>query len=255
MSVFFYVFCEDCGSEVRSCRICNKARANILSDVCQSCNEMFCCGYAEQHYHEDPSVKALYLCEDCQEARNQASAQIWSYWYWPADRDLPLSPTNVYRIPRFRAVSEGPTDPVARADEALAAYNEELNFSGSQEEALQIYVSFYNRGSVDPKKERQMAVREGFVSLKEILAGRHVTGDQFFKALKHPEEESEEPSIGNNPKTMTKDQLQRAIDEATEDIKRVIQRNRGQKMGWDDSILLMHIKEWASFVIAELKSR
>lgn len=182
MSVYFYVFCEDCGAEVKSCRVCKKTRANILSDKCSSCDEQFCCIYAEQHYQDDPTVKALYLCEGCQEARNQASAQVWSYWYWPADRDEPLSPTNVYRIPRFRAVSEGPTDPVARADEALVAYNEELKFSGSEEEALKIYTSFYNRGDPNPKAKKKL--REGFVSLKEFLAGQPVTGEQFFEAIR-----------------------------------------------------------------------
>jgi hypothetical protein len=253
MSVYFHAFCEDCGDDVRTCRVCVKTRTNFLSDKCSSCYENYCCHWAEQQYQDDPSVKALYLCESCEENRYQASAEVWSYWYWPADRDEPLSPTNVYRVPRFRSVSEGTNDPVERANEALAAYNEEMKFSGDEEEALKIYTSFYNRGSPDPKAKKQL--REGFVSLQEILKGQPVTGHQFFEALKYPERDSEESCIGKNPETMTKHELQRAIDKAILDTKQVMGRNRGKRISDSDSLLLDQINEWSKQLFSELRGR
>jgi hypothetical protein len=249
MSVFFHAFCEDCGKGVNVCRTCVKTRSKLFSDRCKSCDENYCCCYAEEHYHDDPSVKALYLCEDCEESRDQASAVVHSYWYWPADNTKPLSPTNVYRVPRFRKFDEGPMDAVSRADEALAAYEEEMKFSSNEEEALKIYTSFYNRGSPDPKKDKKWAIREGFVSIQEILAGRHVTGEQFFDALKHPEEtwEEDDSYVGNNPKTMSKQQLQRAIEEAEEDLKHFFRGQRGQhghEMNQDDENHYFALNEW-----------
>ncbi len=255
MSVYFHAFCEDCGDDVQTCRVCVKTRAKFLSDKCSSCDENFCCHYAEEHYQDDPSVKALYLCENCETNRYQASAVVCSYWYWPADNTQPLSPTNVYRVPRFRNIDEAPMDSESRAEEARAAYDEEMKFSGDEEEALKIYVSFYNRGSPDPKKDREMGLREGFVSLQEILAGRHVTGEQFFNALQHPEEEPEESCIGNDPKTMTKHELRRAIDETILDAKHVLSRNRGKRISDSDSLLLTQINEWATQLFSELKGR
>ena len=257
MSVFFHAFCEDCGNEVRVCRVCTKTRSTFLSDKCKDCNEKFCCHYAEEHYQDDPSVKALYLCEDCETNRYQASAVVCSYYRWPADSSQPLSPTNVYRTPRFRALTEGPMDAVSRADEARAAYDEEMKFSGDEEEALKIYVSFYNRGSADPKKDKKWAIREGFVSMKEILAGRHVTGEQFFNALKYPDEpwEEDDSYVGNNPKTMSKEQLRRALEEVDDDRKQFFRRIRGQKMTKEDEFQMEAMNEWAKSVWDELRSR
>lgn len=181
--VVMHVFCEDCGEEVRVCQCCEMRGADSLSGLCGEC-------YTETSYYgafykpDTSEMKPCFVCPPCQYERQQISAQVWSYWYWPADSSKPLSPTNVYRVPRFRAVSEGPTDPVERADEALAAYNEELKFSGNQEEAFKIYNSFYNRKHKRLIKKDPKAIKEGFVSLNEILQGQHVTGDQFFAAIR-----------------------------------------------------------------------
>jgi hypothetical protein len=182
---------------------------------------------------------------------------VFAYWYWQADNSKPLSPSNVYRIPRFRKLDEGPNDPVGRADEALAAYNEEMKFSGDEEEALKIYVSFYNRGSPDPKKDAKLALREGFVSLQEILAGRHVTGEQFFEALKHSEEpwEEDDSYVGNNPKTMTMQQLSRALEEVDDDRKHFFRRMRGRQATKDDEFQIEAMDEWALQIWSELGNR
>lgn len=255
MSIFFYAFCEDCGAEVRPCQLCQKTSSCGLSNYCNDCKEMTCCSHAIQHYQDDPTIKAVFLCNNCEYARDQASAEVWSYWYWPADRDEPLSPTNVYRIPRFRPVSEGPTDPVERADEALAAYNIEMKFSGNEDEALKIYVSFYNRGSPNPKAKKQ--IREGFVSMREILAGQPVTGEQFFQSLKFPDREPKEDDsyVGNNPKTMTKAQLRRAIEKAEDDRQLVLGRLRGHPMSWEDQNHILMMREWSTRLWAEMKTR
>jgi hypothetical protein len=257
MSVFFHAFCEDCGDEVNVCRTCTKKPTYRMLDQCKDCDEQFCCSYAEEHHQDDPSVKALYLCTKCEEARSQASAEVFSYWRWPADSSKPLSPSNVYRAPRFRMVGEGTTDPVERADEARAAYDEEMKFSGNEEEALKIYVSFYNRGSPDPKKDRAMGLREGFVSMQEILAGRHVTGEQFFESLKYPDWEWEEDDsyVGNNPKTMSKQQLRRAMDEVDEDRKHFYRRVRGKDMTQDDEELILAMNQWALQLWGEMGNR
>lgn len=261
MSVFFHAFCEDCGKDVNACRVCVKTRAKLFSDKCKDCEENYCCHYAEQHYHEkEPEVKALYLCEGCEESRYQASAVVCSYFRWAADSSQPLSPTNVYRVPRFRKIDEGPMDDVSRAEEALAAYDEEMKFSGNEEEALKIYSSFYNRGSPDPKKNKKWALREGFVSMQEILAGRHVTGEQFFNALKYADEpwEEDDSYVGNNPKTMSKQQLQRAIEETEEDLKHFFLRRRGvpgHEMTKEDENYYFALNEWHQSLWSEMGSR
>jgi hypothetical protein len=195
-----------------------------------------------------------------EESRYQASAVVWSYWYWPADNTKPVSPTNVYRVPRFRSVHEGPMDSVSRADEARAAYDEEMKFSGDEEEALKIYASFYNRGSPNPKEDRKLALREGFVSMQEILAGRHVTGEQFFNALKYPDEpwEQDDSYVGNNPKTMSKEQLYRAIEETDADRTDLLLRFSGlQGHEWPEEYqtLKFQMDEWSTRLWAELKGR
>lgn len=257
MSVFFWAFCEDCGGQVEICHLCQKTATYRMSNYCKDCNERVCCFHSIEHYEdENPSQKALYLCTGCTEARDQASAEVFSYWYWPADRSEPLSPTNVYRVPRFRRLGEGTTDPVERADEARAAYDEEMKFSGDEEEALKIYVSFYNRGSPtrDPKNE----VREGFVSKREILKGQKVTPEQFFAALQAPEEPDfgdSEPPLSNNPKTMSKRELRKAIEEAKLDLQHFLPRLRTRQPEDHESEYLFALQEWTTQLWTELSTR
>ncbi len=181
--------CEDCGQDqLHVCQHCFKRATNSRSQYCKECDLFESTGCpecdAEMDWpclaEVDHAKEELFLCECCTEARKQDLSQVWSYWYWPADSSQPLSPTNVYRVPRYRATSEGPKDPVTRADEALAAYNEEMKFSGSYEEAMNIYLSFYVRHS----KKKENPLKEGYVSLEEILAGQRVTARQFFDAVR-----------------------------------------------------------------------
>jgi hypothetical protein len=245
MSVFFWAFCEDCGDEVELCHLCQKSTARSLSESCTDC---------EENPYEALSKKALYLCSTCTETRRQASSEIWSYWYSPVDTTKPLSPTNVYRVPRFRKVGEGVTDPVKRADEARVAYEEELRFSGSEEEALKIYVSFYNRGGPrDPKTQ----IREGFVSKREILAGQTVTAEQFFASLQMDPEDfgDSEPPIGNTPKTMSKRELQLAIQEAKLDLEHTFSTLRTREPTQQDVNTLLGYYAWTGRLWTELRSR
>lgn len=260
MSVFFYAFCEDCGEQVNTCQHCCNTTVDGISKFCKDCKEITCCSHAIQNCMGYPLVKPLYLCEGCKETRYQASQQVWSYCYRPADINRSLSPTNVYRVPLFRPVSEGPTDPVERADEALAAYNEEMKFSGNEEEALKIYVSFYNRGMPDPKEDRKLALREGFVSMQEILAGRHVTGEQFFESLKYPDYgwEEDDSYVGNNPKTMSKQQLRRAIEEVDTDRTSLFLRLkglRGHEWPEDSQAFKFQLDAWSAQLWSELRNR
>lgn len=257
MSVFFWAFCEDCGGHVEICHLCQKTATYRMSTYCKDCEEKVCCWHSIEHYEdENPSKKALYLCTTCTEARDQASAEVFSYWYWAADTTKPLSPTNVYRVPRFRKLGEGTTDPVERADEARAAYDEEMKFSGDEEEALKIYVSFYNRGT--PTRNPKNEIREGFVSQKEILAGQKVTPEQFFAALQAAEEPDfgdSEPPLGNNPKTMSKRELRMALEEATLDLQHVLSRLRCREPTQQETDFLFAHQEWTGQLWAELSTR
>lgn len=101
------------------------------------------------------------------------------YIYVPLRALEPLSPHNFARIAVYRNIYDGPTDPVERAEEALAAFQQEFSFTGDIQKASEIYMSFYK--NVPPSDK---PVRPGPVSLQEISQGQHVSGEQFFQALR-----------------------------------------------------------------------
>lgn len=103
----------------------------------------------------------------------------------------------------------------------------------------------------DPK-----ALRQGFVSLQEILEGQHVTGEQFFNAVRDANFPLEEESyVGNNPKTMSGRQLHAAMDEVDEDRKQLSRRNRNRVWSKEDEELMDAMNDWAAKVFEEILAR
>ena len=167
--------CNDCGVDVRVCHYCKK-RESHFSDYCEDCYRDF--GYAHQNYFpDDPEVKPFFLCTGCKQHRQRMKIEVYRYSYWQKDRDQPLSPWNCYRSPCYRD-RDPKQDPVERADEALSAFQHELEFSGDIAEAEKILKSFYEYPLPIEKP-----VRPGTVTKEELLAGQHVTGQQFFETV------------------------------------------------------------------------
>ncbi len=249
--------CDECGLEpLRICWGCNKAASGFLDSLCKECTRE--CGEPDPCHNcfvsqrrDDPSVEPAILCAPCAEARHQASVEVIGYWYWQADNTKPLSPTNVYRIPRFREVPKDAVNDLERAQEALAAYQEEMKFSGSEEEALKIYVSFYNRGSRKPKK----TVKVGIVSKAEILAGQPVTPAQFFASIKVEDEFHDEEPPCNDPKLMSLRQLYEEIQGVYQDRDALFRRKKGKKWSPFDDEHLEALDDWEQQLQDELTSR
>jgi hypothetical protein len=254
--------CEDCGeTQLHVCEHCEKRVVHkFVSPYCDDCDLFESTGCPECDAEldwpclaeVDPKKEELFLCKDCHKNRDMDKSHIWSYWYWPANRDEPLSPTNVYRIPRYRPVSEGPSDPVARADEAMAAYNEELKFSGDQEEALKIYTSFYQRFS--PKKEKPL--KEGYVEMNDILKGQRVTAEQFFDAVRcaEAEEDPDDKSI-HDPKKMSYTLLNRALYQVDDDRKMLSRKMRKCGTSPADEAMMDAMNAYAKAVVDEMEHR
>lgn len=132
--------------------------------------------------------------------------------------------------------------------------------------------------SCEEKRADPKALREGFVSLSEIMNGQHVTGEQFFNAIREAEdaEMDDEVSyvpndgasfghpnfplegesyVGNNPKTMSMRQLHAAMDEVDEDRKQLRRRNRNRFWSPEDEDLMDVMNEWAGKVFEEIRTR
>lgn len=178
--VVFHPFCADCGEEADVCRHCDKL-AVYQDGLCGHCfsynmpSDSMCTGYVKA---SNEAEKIPFKCSACCSARPwnwEDDKEIVSYDYVPMSFSFPVSPTNVIRIARYRMKR---ADPSQRATEARAAYDKELSFSGNYAEALKIYTSFYKNM---PKRK---ALKEGFVSLADILAGQPVSGKQFFDAIR-----------------------------------------------------------------------
>jgi hypothetical protein len=95
----------------------------------------------------------------------------------------------------------------------------------------------------DPK-----ALREGFVSMEEILNGQHVTGEQFFAAYRDAIGYEEEV-IGNNPKSMSYKTLCNAYEEACEDRIHLYRKLKR------DEELLDAMDDWVKKLYEELRKR
>jgi hypothetical protein len=169
--------CEDCKAEVHACPYCKKRTSRGWDSYCEDCYRDF--GYANViMFIDDPEVKPFFICETCAQWRVVKANEVIGYSYWKADNRLPLSPLNFYKCPRYRK-RDPKQDPVERAMEARAAFDEEMAFSGDIAEAQKILQSFYE--NLPPPEK---PVREGDVTLQEIMEGQHVTGEQFFRAIR-----------------------------------------------------------------------
>lgn len=93
------------------------------------------------------------------------------------------------------------------------------------------------------------ALKEGFVSMDEILKGQPVTGKQFFAAYRDTINYGDEEEIGNNPKTMSYKMLVKAYEEACED-----RTNLYRKLKRDEE-LLKAMEDWAKKLSDELRKR
>ncbi len=257
-----HVFCEDCGAEVDPCGYCNKRRSRGMGSYCDDCYHDF--GYAHQNFYpNDPEVMPLFLCSPCESVRNSLKQEIVGYLRWAADYVNPLSPTNVHRHPQYRKIGDKPTDRKQREKEAQAAYDEEMAFSGSEEEAKKIYDSFFENQELkkfQEEKRLSKPIRPGFVSMEEILKGQHVTGEQFFQAYREAQVDDldefyDEEDMGNNPKTMSLRMLRKAYEQVCDDRKYLSRRCK--KEGWtpDDETLMEAMNDWAKKVFDELLSR
>lgn len=111
-----YVFCEGCGVEVDA-----------------------------SSYPEKASI-----CSSCQTKRSKPKREIVEYRYERSCFCHPLSPTNVVHVGVYRTLKDGKkTDPAQREKEAMAAYEKELAFSGSEAEAKMVYASFFDKEDAD----------------------------------------------------------------------------------------------------------
>ena len=103
----------------------------------------------------------------------------------------------------------------------------------------------------DPK-----ALREGFVSMEEILNGQHVTGEQFFAALRESIHYGDEEEIGNNPKTMSDAVLKRAFQEVTDDREALYHWAKQNQEWTEHDIALMNgLDDWAENLSTEMQRR
>lgn len=109
--------------------------------------------------------------------------------------------------------------------------------------------------SCEEKRADPKALREGFVSLSEIMNGQHVTGEQFFNAVLDAEMDDETSYVGNNPKTMSNRQLRAAMDEVHEDRKQLRRRNRNRFWSPEDEDLMDAMDEWTKKVFDEILAR
>ncbi len=255
-----HVFCEDCGSEVDPCGYCNKRRSRGMGSYCDDCYHDF--GYAHQNFYpNDPEVKPLFLCKPCEGLRKSLTQEVVGYLRWAADFVNPLSPTNVQRHPQYRTIGDKPTDRKQREEEAQAAYDEEMAFSGNEEEAKKIYASFFEDEELKKLQEEKRLtkpLRPGFVSMEEILKGQRVTGEQFFNALRETydnEMDDELSDLGNNPKTMSMRQLLASLEEVSADRKMILSRNRNRFWSREDEDLMDALDDWNDRLYRELRER
>jgi hypothetical protein len=126
-----------------------------------------CKGYMDASKNAE---KIPFKCTSCRQSnpwRWEDEKEIVGYSYEPMCFCHPLSPTNVVRIAQHRSVIQ--SSPFKKRNaEAQAAFNKEMAFSGNYAEAIPIYRSFF-KGQPP--------------TMKQILAGRRVTGLEFFEAL------------------------------------------------------------------------
>jgi hypothetical protein len=171
--VVFHSFCADCGAEADACESCD-TNAIYEDGLCGSCyvrsipSDSMCKGYMDASRNAE---KIPFKCASCRQSnpwRWEDEKEIVGYSYEPMCFCHPLSPTNVIRIATYRTIGLKPTDFKKRHAEAQAASDKEMAFSGSYGEALQVYHSFF-KGQPP--------------TMEQILAGRRVSGKQFFEAL------------------------------------------------------------------------
>ena len=252
-----HVFCSDCGQEADVCRRCDKL-AVYQNSLCGRCfswsmpSESMCQGYVEAAASAE---KIPFKCSPCRAKkpwRWQDNKEIVDYRYVPMSFSFPVSPTNVIRIPRYRAIGSKPTDPLQRADEARAAYEKELSFSGNVAEALNLYVSFYK--NIPPRRP----LKAGFVPMSEILQGQPVTGEQFFMSVREEMDsdmDDELSYVGNNPLVMSSRQLRAALDEVDEDRKMHSRRVRYEGWTEENEREMDAMDNWAMRVYTEILRR
>lgn len=142
--------CVDCGKGADMCRRCGSDKMGVYLDgLCAVClvmetpSEWMCGGYMDAARE---STKIPMKCGPCRAKKPWRwvdDKEVVSYRYEPGCFCHPLSKHNVVHIPIYRRVGETPTDPKQREEEAMAAFQKEMKFSGELHEAIEIYTSFF----------------------------------------------------------------------------------------------------------------
>lgn len=162
-------YCEDCGAGILTCVSCGKQRETVAEE-CDDC------------YQGNPPSNPSFFCFTCKP--RTLNWEVFKIQYESLTSGEALSPTTVHRTPLYRSFIT-PTDPLVRAAEARAAFDEEMNFTGDIEEATQIYRRFY------PHPVSRTPIPKGFVPLQAIQQGTPVSGLQLFLALQAETEAKE----------------------------------------------------------------
>ena len=145
-----YILCVDCGKAADICRRCGSStQAVYLDGMCAVClvmetpSEWMCGGYMDAA-RESTSIP--FKCEPCRTKKPWRwvdDKEIVSYRYEGGCRCHPVSKHNVIRFATYRRVGAEPTNHKQREEEAMAAFNKEMKFSGELDEAMEIYRSFF----------------------------------------------------------------------------------------------------------------
>lgn len=139
--------CTDCGSAADICHQCKKL-AVYDRGLCGRCfssrldSESMCMGYVRA---SEAAETIPFQCAPCRARRPwhwEDDKEVVEYRYVPMCFCHPLSPSNVIRIAQYRRRGTA-ADPSKREEEAMAAFNKEMRFSGNAAEALTLYTSFY----------------------------------------------------------------------------------------------------------------
>ncbi len=133
IEVIFNPLCKDCGKAADKCSRC-KSKAVYKDNLCGACIDSS---------DDDLTADAFSMPFQC------SSCRLANPWKWIDNKEIVE-----YHYEKAKAtgtVSRRPvyarkniTTPEERALQALSAYNKELSISGSAEEALSIFKSFYN---------------------------------------------------------------------------------------------------------------
>lgn len=159
--------CVDCGKAADICWRCGSDKKGVYLDgLCAVClvmetpSESMCGGYMDAARE---SFKIPMKCGPCRAKKP---------WRWVDDKEVvsyryekgcfchPLSKHNVIRFATYRRVGETPTDPKQREEEAMAAFQVEMKFSGELHEAMEIYRSFFtDKKAAEERLKNAMAAQ------------------------------------------------------------------------------------------------